>query len=33
MNPDSDTLVTALYVTVDGLLVAHPPGYGQCGLK
>ncbi len=24
MNPDLDTLVTALYVTVDDLLVAHP---------
>ena len=24
MNPDLDTLVTALYVTIDDLLVAHP---------
>ena len=24
VNPDLDTLVTALYVTVDDLLVAHP---------
>ena len=24
MNPDLDTLVVALYVTVDDLLVAHP---------
>ena len=24
MNPDLDTLATALYVTVDDLLVAHP---------
>ena len=24
MNPDLDTLVTALYVTVDDLLLAHP---------
>ncbi len=24
MNPDSDTLVTALYVRIDGLLVEHP---------
>ena len=24
MNPDLDTLVTALYVTVDDLLAAHP---------
>ncbi len=24
MNPDLDTLATALYVTADDLLVAHP---------
>ena len=24
MNPDLDTLATALYVTIDDLLVAHP---------
>ena len=26
MNPDLNTLVTALYVTIDDLLVAHPSG-------
>ena len=24
MNPDLDTLVTSLYVTIDDLLVDHP---------